>query len=116
MTQVADLLDPEILFSRENPFLKSAGKTHRRIFEFFDNTVRLHLSFAEDLLNMNRKRFESLYAGGSLLEMVSAHQDLATEIGKRTAVWAGDLQEVALDLQGGIGHVAIELVSPEKEK
>jgi hypothetical protein len=106
MTQITDLFDPMNLFSKENPLLKSAEKTHRRIFETFDKTARLQLSFAEDLLDLNRKRFEALYAGDSLLDKVTAHQDLATEIGKRTVTLAGDLQEIAVDLRSDVSDAA----------
>jgi len=94
MTQLTDLFNPEALFSSENPFLKTAKKTHLRFVDSFETAARLQLSFAEDLLNLNRKRIDALYAGESFAETVSAHQDLATEFGKRTATWAGDLKEV----------------------
>ena len=74
---------------------KVAEKTHRLIFESFDKAARIHLSFAEDLLDLNRKRFDALYVDDTLLNKVSAQQDIAVEFGKRTATWAGDLQEVA---------------------
>ena len=66
----------------------------------------------EDLLDLNRKRFDSLYAGDSLMDKVSVQQELATELGKRTASWVGDLQEVAGDLQSGFSEAANELVTP----
>jgi hypothetical protein len=112
MTQFTDLFNPETLFSKANPFLKAAEKTHRRIFETFDKTARLQLSYAEDLLDLNRKRFEALYAGDSFMDKISTQQDLLTEFGKRTATWAGDLQEVAVDLQNNVSEAANELVSP----
>jgi hypothetical protein len=93
MTQFTDLFNPETLFSKANPFLKAAEKTHRRIFETF-------------------KRFEALYAGDSFMDKISTQQDLLTEFGKRTATWAGDLQEVAVDLQNNVSEAANELVSP----
>ena len=102
MSKITDMFDHEVLFSKENPFLKSAEKTHRKIFESFDKTARLQLAFAGDLLDLNRKRFEALYTSDNLVDVVSAHQDLATEIGKRTANWAGDLQEVVVDLQNSV--------------
>ncbi len=112
MTQLTDLFNPEIMFSSENPFLKTAKKTHLQIADSFDKAARLQLSFAEDLLNLNRKRIDALYAGESFADTVSAHQDLATELGKRTATWAGDLKEVVVDLQSGVTGAASDLVSP----
>ena len=112
MTQFTDLFNPEIMFSSESPFLKTAKKTHLRIADSFDRAARLQLSFAEDLLNLNRKRIDALYAGESFADTVSAHQDLATELGKRTATWAGDFKEVVVDLQSGVTGVANDLVSP----
>jgi hypothetical protein len=84
---------------------KAAGKTHRLIFESYDKAARLQLTFAGDLLDLNRKRFDALYADDTLLNKVSAQQDLATEFGKRTATWAGDLQEVAVDLRSGVSDL-----------
>ena len=112
MTQLTDLFNPEIMFSSENPFLKTAKKTHLQIADSFDKAARLQLSFAEDLLNLNRKRIDALYAGESFADTVSAHQDLATELGKRTATWAGDLKEVVVDLQSGVTGAASDPVSP----
>jgi len=112
MNEFVKLFDPEVLFSKENPFRKYSSKTHHLIFEAFDRTARLQLSFVEDLVNMNRQRFHSLYAGDSLQDKIAAHQELGTEIGKRTALWAGDLQEVLIDLQSGIGNTALDFLSP----
>ena len=84
---------------------KVAEKTHRLIFESFDKAARLQLAFAGDLLDLNRKRFEALYADDTVLNKVSAQQDLVTELGKRTVTWAGDLQEVAVDLRSNISVV-----------
>ena len=112
MTQFTDLFNPEIMFSSESPFLKTAKNTHLRIADSFDRAARLQLSFAEDLLNLNRKRIDVLYAGESFADTVSAHQDLATELGKRTATWVGDFKEVVVDLQSGVTGVANDLVSP----
>jgi hypothetical protein len=112
MTEIASLFKPEILFSKENPLLKTAGKAHHLLFETFDKTARLQLSFAEELLDLNRKRFDALYADGSLMDKVTAQQNLATEVGKHTASWAGNLQEVAVDLQSSISDAANDLVTP----
>jgi len=112
MTQLTDLFNPEIMFSSENPFLKTVKKTHLQFADSVDKAARLQLSFAEDLLNLNRKRIDALYAGESFSDTVSAHQDLATELGKRTATWAGDLKEVVVDLQSGVTGAASDLVSP----
>jgi hypothetical protein len=116
MTGIIDMFDPEVLFSKENPFLKYSGKTHHLIFAAFDKTARLQLSFFEDLVNMNRTRFHSLYAGDSLTDKIAAHQELGTEMGKRTATWAGDLQEVIIDLQSGVINTAIGLFMPAAAK
>jgi hypothetical protein len=92
--------------------LQTAKKTHLQIADSFEKVARLQLSFAEDLLNLNSKRIDALYAGESFSDTVSAHQDLATELGKRTATWAGDLKEVVVDLQSGVTGAASDLVSP----
>ena len=112
MTQITDLFNPEIMFSSENPFLQTAKKTHLQIADSFEKVARLQLSLAEDLLNLNRKRIDALYAGESFADTVSAHQDLATELGKRTATWAGDFKEVVVDLQSGVAGAANDLISP----
>ena len=78
--------------------------------------IPINLSFAKDLLDLNRTRFNALYADDTLQDRISTHQDLATEMGKRTAIWAGDLQEVAVELQSGFGEAANELFFPAAEK
>ena len=116
MTKITDLFKPEVLFQKENPFLKAAEKAHRLFFESFDKTARLQLTFAEDLLDLNRNRFDALYAGDTLQDRISAHQELATEIGNRTATLAGDLQEVAVELQSSVSEAANDLVAPVATK
>jgi len=111
MTQLTDLFNPETMFSSENPFLKTAKKTHLQIVDSFEKTVRLQLSFAEYLLTLNRKRIDALYAAESFSDAVSTQQDLATELGKHTATWAGDLKEVVVDFQSGVTDAANDLVS-----
>jgi len=91
--------------SQFTDLFKVAEKTHHLIFESYDKAARLQLAFAGDLLDLNRKRFEALYADDTVLNKVSAQQDLVTEFGKRTATWAGDLQEVAVDLRSNISVV-----------
>ena len=95
MTQYADLFKPEVIFSLENPFLKSVAAMHRAVFETMDKAARAQLAFAEELLDINRDRFELLYAGKSLTETMDAQQDLITEFGKCAARYVGDLKEIA---------------------
>ena len=116
MNQFNDLFKSEALFSSENPFLKSAQKAHRLFAESFDKAARMQLSFAEDLLDINRKRIDALYAGESFMDTVSAHQDLATEIGKRASAYAGDLREAVVDFQSNVTGAANDLVSPATAK
>jgi len=115
MSQMTELFKPEALFSRENPFLKYAEKNHRLIVQSLDRAARLQLAFVEDLLDLNLKRIDAFYADDSLLDKVSAHQDLATEMGKRTANWAGDLQEVIVGLQSNFSDAANGLLTPAKK-
>lgn len=116
MSQLPDFFSPEKLFSRDNPILKSAEKTHRLIFETLDRSARVQIAFAEDLLEINRERFESLYARQSLTDLFTAQQNLATELGKRTAKYAGDLQEVAGSLQTGVADAANEMAPKAPRK
>jgi len=116
MTQFADLFKPEALFSSDNSFLDSAQKAHRLFAESFDKAARLQLSFAEDLLDINRKRIDTLYAGESFMDTVSAHQDLASEIGKCASAYAGDLREAVVDFQSNVSGAANDLVSPAVAK
>jgi hypothetical protein len=114
MSKTGDFFDPKVIFSSNNPFLMYAKQAHHRVFEAFDKTVRVQLSLAEDLLDMNRKRFEALYAGDGLSDKITVHQNLAMAAGKRTATWAGDLQEIVVDLGGGIWDAANELMPTGK--
>lgn len=116
MSQISDYFKPETFFSRDNLFLKSAEKTHRLVFETLDKTARLQLSLAEDLLDLNRERFEMLYARQSLTDLFTAQQNFATELGKRAARYAGDLQEVVSEMQSGATEAANELGSAAKPR
>ena len=108
MSQVSQFFKPETFFSRENPFLKSAEKTHRLVFESYDKTARLQLAMAEDLLDLNRERYEAFYACQSLSDLFTAQQNLVAELGERTARYAGDLKDVVTDIQAGAAEAANE--------
>lgn len=120
MTQFADFFKPEAIFSLENPFLKSAAATHRALFETFDKAARAQLAFAEELLDINRDRFELLYAGKSLTETMDAQQDLITELGKCAARYVGDLKEIAesmgTDLTEAVADAANEATGAAESK
>ena len=108
MTQLSDYFKPETLFSMENPLLKSAEAAHRLMFDTFDRTARAQLRFAEDLLDLNRDRFELLYAGKSFSETLDAQQELIAELGKRTVDLAGDLREAATSMFGRASDAAMD--------
>ena len=108
MTQFTDYFKPEVLLSRENPFLKSAAAAHRALFDTLDKAARVQLAFAEDLLDLNRERFELLYAGKSITETLGAQQDLMFELGRRTSRYAGDLQDIATSLGSGLTEAAAD--------
>jgi len=112
MGQFSDFFNPKVIFSTENPFLKTAKKAHLQLVDSFEKAARLQLSFAEDLLDLNRKRINVLYSGESFSDLTSAQQDIITEVGKRTATWAGDLREVVVDYQSGLADAANDLISP----
>lgn len=109
MTQFNDFFKPEALFSKDNPLLKSFRQGHELMFETFDKAARVQLAYAEELLDVNRKQFETLYSGKSLKDAVAAQQDLVTEVGKRTAKCVGDLQEVVVEMQAGVSEAANDL-------
>ena len=110
MTQITEMFKPETLFSSENPFLKAAAKSHRLVFETFDQAAHLQLAFYHDLLGLNRKRFDSLYSDETAQERLSTHQDLATEFGKRTASLIGDMQDAVVNLQSSFSEAANDFV------
>lgn len=114
MSQVSEFFKPETFFSRENPFLKSAEKTHRLVFESYDKTARLQLAMAEDLLDLNRERYEAFYTCRSLSDLLTAQQNLVAELGERTARYAGDLKDVVTDIQAGAAEAANEFGSAAK--
>lgn len=119
MSELSDYFNPETLFSRDNPFLKSAEKTHRLIFGAADRTARLQLAFAEDLLDINRARFESLYRHQSFTDMVEGQRKLMTELGERATQYAGELREVVSSMQADATEAANELgagVEPKATK
>jgi len=108
MTNLFDNFKPEAIFSAENPFLKSAQKTHTLIAEAFDKTARMQLAFGEELLDLNKQRFASLYDGKSAQDTLATQQDLVTEAGNRASALADEFQAVATDFQAGVTEVANE--------
>lgn len=104
MTEFADFFKPDVLLSRANPFLTSAAATHRALFDRLDGAARLQLAFVEDLLDLNRERFELLHSGKSFTETLGAQQDLVIELGRCTARYTGDLQDIAMSLGFGLAE------------
>ena len=115
MNELFNNFKPETIFSTENPFFKSAQKAHTLFAETFDKTARMQLAFGEELLDLNKKRFATLYAGASASETLSAHQDLITEAGNRASDLADEFQKVATDFQAGITEAANEWVNVATE-
>jgi len=115
MNELFDNFKPETVFSTENPFFKSAQNAHTLFAEAFDKTARMQLAFGEELLDLNKKRFATLYAGASASETLSDHQDLITEAGNRASDLADEFQKVATDFQAGITEAANEWVNVATE-
>lgn len=115
MNNLFDNFKPEAIFSAENPFLKSARKTHGLFAEAFDKTARMQLAFAEDLLDLNKKRFASLYAGKSAQDTIATQQELLTAAGNRTFAVADELQKVSTVLKTGITDAANEWMAVATE-
>ena len=101
---------PEAIFSTENLFFKSAQKTHTLFAEAFDKAARMQLAFGEELLDLNKKRFASLYAGKSASDTLSFQQDLVTEAGNRTSDLVDECQKIATDFQTGMTEAANDWV------
>ena len=111
MDSMSDFFKPEALFSDENIFFKSARQVHELSFDALDKTVRLQLDFARDLLDLNRKRFEALYAGDSLFDTLSAQKDFALETGRRGLSLVGDAQAIANEIQEAVKETASGFVA-----
>jgi len=111
MTEFTDFFKPEALFSSDNIFFKSAKQAHELSFETLDKTIRLQLDFARDLMDINRKRFEAMYAGESFNDALSANQDFALEAGKRGMSLVGEAQAIASELQEAVKETASDFVS-----
>lgn len=116
MSQLNEFFKPEALFSRDNPFLKSVEKSHRLVFEALDKTARLQLELAEDLLDMNRSRFDSLYKHESFTDVLADQQNLAAELGERAKRYAEDLQEVFGEVQAEVTEAANEFAAEAKPR
>jgi hypothetical protein len=111
MNNLFDNFKPETIFSADNPFVKSARKTHTLFAEAFDKTARMQLAFGEELLDLNKKRFASLYAGESAGDTLAVQQDIIVEAGNRTSALTDEFQKVATDFQTGITEAANEWVN-----
>ena len=111
MNNIFENFKPEALFSSENPFFKSTQKTHTLFSKAFDKTARMQLAFAEELLDLNKKRFASLYTGASVQDTIANHQELMTEAGSRASALADEFQQVATDLQAGVTDAANEWIN-----
>ena len=111
MTAFSDFFKPEALFSADNIFVKSARQAHGLAFEAFDKTARMQLDFARDLLDINRKRIDAMYAGDSFADSLSAQQDFALEAGKRGLGLVDDAQAIATELQEAFAESADEFVA-----
>ncbi|MGD2130347.1 MAG: phasin family protein [Lysobacterales bacterium] len=110
MSQFTDLMKPEVLFSAENPILQSARKTHKMLFDAVDKSARVQLAYAEELLDLNAKRFEVLVGSESPMEAVAAYQDLAFDVARSASQAATELQDVVSGLQFALGDAAADLV------
>jgi len=99
MTSPFESLKAENLFPGIGPMMAAARRSHELAADAFDRTARLQLALAGDLLALNRKRFESLYAEKPLTEAVAEQQELALEAGRRYATFGEDCRELIGELQ-----------------
>lgn len=115
MNKLFENFNPEAIFSADNPFFASARKTHSLFAEAYDKTARMQLAFGEEMLDLNKKRFDALYAGKSVQASLAAPQDLLLSVGKRTSALVDEFQQVATDFQAGMTDAANEWVSLANE-
>ena len=99
MTSPFETFKAENLFPGIGPMMETARRSHELAADAFDRTARLQLALAGDLLELNRKRFESLYGEKSLTEAVAEQQELALETGRRYATFGEDYRELIGELQ-----------------
>jgi len=116
MNQVFDFFKPEALFSSDNPFIQSASKSHQLFAESFDKAARAQLALAGDLLDLNRKRLESLYDSNSAADKLTAQQAIVTEAGNLTSEWAAGVQDIVTEYQSGVSESANELLDLVAQK
>lgn len=116
MSELSDYFKPETLFSRDNPYLKSAEKTHRLIFGALDKTARVQLAFAEDLLDINRDRLQSLYQQKSVTDWFEVQRKLLTELGERATQYASELRDVVSSVQADATEAANDLAADVEPK
>jgi hypothetical protein len=112
-------IDPETLFSADNPIVHAAAKIHRGLFEALDTAAHANLSLASDLLDLNRKRLDQLYGGKPLTEQLQAQVDLLLESGKRVAAWSDELREAANAYRCNVTELGsdwLEQPAPESRK
>ena len=115
MNNIFENFKTENIFSTENPFSKSAQKTHGLFATAFDTTARMQLAFGEELLDLNKKRFAALYAGDSVQDTIATHQELITEAGNRAIALNDEIQKVATELQTSVTDAANEWLSVATE-
>lgn len=99
MTNFTELFKPEALFSADNPALKATKKAHELAFETFNKTAGLQLDFARDMLDINSKRFNALYAGNSVADSFSTNTDLALEVSNKSVRLLEDINATVNDFQ-----------------
>ena len=119
MAQIFDLFDSENFkaekfLSPQNPMFAAMGRAHHGVFNAFDQATRANLSLAEDLLNLNRDRFDSLYDQPTFSEVLGAHKDIAMEAGKRVTEWGVNMREIATRYQSSL--LDVTAASPTQAK
>ena len=108
MNSFTDFLPTGTLFSADNPWINGTRQAHKRAFESLDKAAHLQLDFARDMLDLNRKRFESLYAGSSLNEVLNAQKELVLETGTRGVELLEEAKLMADEIQVSLKESANE--------
>ena len=103
---------PETLFSADNSLLQNAGRAHRGLFEALESTARANLSLASDLLDLNHKSVEALYAGKPLADQLQTQADLTLESTQRVVAWTDELRDAATEYRVKLADLANEAVEP----
>lgn len=103
------------LFSTDNPFFQQSLRMHKLAADTFDLVARSQVELMQDLVNINRARFEALHASASVSDAMNVQHQATREVGEKVIAHGEEVINIIGDAQNAVVDVASDWTEQAQE-